>query len=177
MPYSSSLMTTQNGNLCSPVARDISLRRRQINYTKVDKTVKSDNSINQEWLNREDFYLKTSLPPYFQQPTGTCIQRREAGRLNNWISLLHGQVRDKSKKKARNADHHWMIKTLCNAECRVQFFALQSDQIKRHLAVDCHWGFFIRTANLSDDAGLIEMLTHNIDYFLLEITSPRSPSC
>ncbi len=49
-----------------------------------------------------------------------------------------------------------------------RFSAPKSLMIKRHLAVDIlGFPFFTHctSANLSDDAGLIEMLTHNIDYF------------
>jgi hypothetical protein len=45
---------------------------------------------------------------------------------------------------------------------------LSTNGIKRHLAVDTlGFPFFTHCtkANVSDDAGLIEMLTENIDYF------------
>ena len=45
---------------------------------------------------------------------------------------------------------------------------LSTNGIKRHLAVDTlGFPFFTHCtkANLSDDAGLVEMLTENIDYF------------
>ena len=47
-------------------------------------------------------------------------------------------------------------------------FYKATNGIKRHLAVDTlGFPFFTHctSANLSDDAGLVEMLTHNIDYF------------
>ena len=45
---------------------------------------------------------------------------------------------------------------------------MATNGIKRHLAVDTlGFPFFTHctSANLADDTGLIEMLTHNIDYF------------
>ena len=43
-------------------------------------------------------YLKTyRLTP---QSTGTCIQWREAGAIEQLMSVLHGQVREQVKKKS-----------------------------------------------------------------------------
>jgi hypothetical protein len=47
-------------------------------------------------------------------------------------------------------------------------FYKATNGIKRHLAVDTlGFPFFTHctSANLTDDTGLVEMLTHNIDYF------------
>jgi hypothetical protein len=47
-------------------------------------------------------------------------------------------------------------------------FTLATNGIKRHLAVDTlGFPFFVHCtkASVSDDMGLIEMLSHNIDYF------------
>ena len=62
------------------------------------------------------------------------------------------------------------VKNTCNAsvESKVFVSTLATNGIKRHLAIDT-LGFPLCThctrANLSDDAGLIEMFTLNIDYF------------
>ena len=58
----------------------------------------------------------------------------------------------------------------CNASVESKGFCFYkcTNGIKRHLAVDIlGFPFFTHCtkANLSDDQGLIEMLTHNIDYF------------
>lgn len=62
------------------------------------------------------------------------------------------------------------VKNTCNASIASKGFCLykSTNGIKRHLAVDT-LGFTFFThctkANVSDDAGLIEMLTKKIDYF------------
>ncbi|MGA0198060.1 MAG: transposase [Prochlorotrichaceae cyanobacterium] len=62
------------------------------------------------------------------------------------------------------------VKNTCNASVKSKGFCLYktTNGIKRHLAVDTlGFPFFTHCtpANVSDDAGLIEMLTKNIDYF------------
>ena len=62
------------------------------------------------------------------------------------------------------------VQNTCNASVKSKGFCFYkaTNGIKRHLAVDTlGFPFFTHctSANLSDDAGLIEMLTHNIDYF------------
>ena len=62
------------------------------------------------------------------------------------------------------------MQNTCNASIESKGFCFYktTNGIKRHLAVDTlGFPFFTHctSANLSDDAGLIEMLTHNIDYF------------
>ena len=62
------------------------------------------------------------------------------------------------------------VKNTCNAsiESKGYCFYKSTNGIKRHLAVDTlGFPFFTHCtkANLSDDAGLIEMLSKNIDYF------------
>ena len=62
------------------------------------------------------------------------------------------------------------VQNTCNASVESKGFCFYkaTNGIKRHLAVDTlGFPFFTHCtrANLSDDAGLIEMLTHNIDYF------------
>ncbi len=62
------------------------------------------------------------------------------------------------------------VKNTCNASIKTTGFCFykSTNGIKRHLAVDI-LGFPMFThctkANVTDDAGLIEMLTENMDYF------------
>ena len=62
------------------------------------------------------------------------------------------------------------VKNTCNASLESKGYCLykSTNGIKRHLAIDTlDFPFFTHytPVNLSDDAGLIEMLTLNIDYF------------
>ena len=62
------------------------------------------------------------------------------------------------------------VKNTCNAEIESKGFCFykSTNGIKRHLAVDIlGFPFFTHCtrANISDDLGLIEMLSKNIDYF------------
>jgi hypothetical protein len=62
------------------------------------------------------------------------------------------------------------VKNTCNASVESKGFCFYkcTNGIKRHLAVDIlGFPFFTHCtkASVSDDRGLIEMLTHNIDYF------------
>ena len=65
---------------------------------------------------------------------------------------------------------HSSVKNTCNAskESKGFCFYKATNGIKRHLAVDTlGFPFFTHCtrANVSDDQGLIEMLSNNIDYF------------
>lgn len=62
------------------------------------------------------------------------------------------------------------VQNTCNASNESKGFCFYklTNGIKRHLAVDTlGFAFFTHCtrANVTDDAGLIEMLTHHIDYF------------
>ncbi len=62
------------------------------------------------------------------------------------------------------------VKNTCNASVESKGFCHDKcvNGIKRHLAVDTlGFPFFthVTIANVSDDQGLIEILSHNIDYF------------
>ena len=62
------------------------------------------------------------------------------------------------------------VKNTCNASIESKGFCFYkcTNGIKRHLAVDIlGFPFFTHCtkASVSDDQGLVEMLTHNIDYF------------
>ncbi len=101
-------------------------------------------------------------------------QWRDSGTLEILMTILHEQVRVQVKKKPK-----WTtliiidtqaVKNTCNASVDSKGFCSYkaTNGIKRHLAVDT-LGFPFFTlctpANVSDDAGLIELLTLNIDYF------------
>ena len=65
------------------------------------------------------------------------------------------------------------VKNTCNASVQSKGFCLYkaTNGIKRHLAVDTlGFPFFTHCtpANVSDDAGLVEMCTQNIEYFKLK---------
>jgi hypothetical protein len=65
------------------------------------------------------------------------------------------------------------VKNTCNARIESKGFCFYkcTNGIKRHLAVDIlGFPFFTHCtkASVPDDQGLIEMLTHNIDYFKLK---------
>ena len=109
--------------------------------------------------------------------------RRYFGTTNNGVlegviekirDVLHGQLRQKVKKK-----RSWTtliiidsqaVKNTCNASTESKGFCFykSTNGIKRHLAVDSlGFPFFTHCtkASVSDDVGLIEMLSDNIDYF------------
>ena len=112
--------------------------------------------------------------PLIPPSTGTCIQWRSAGVFKELMRVLHEQVREQVKKKP-----HWTtliiidsqaVKNTCNASVESKGFCFYkaTNGIKRHLAIDTlGFPFFTHCtrANVSDDAGLIEMFTLNIDYF------------
>ena len=70
------------------------------------------------------------------------------------------------------------VKTTCNASVESKGFCHYKcvNGIKRQLAVDTlGLPFFTHCtkANVSDDQGLIEMLSHNLDYFRAKPVNPR----
>ncbi len=90
------------------------------------------------------------------------------------MRVLHSQVRSQVKKKPKWTTlmiiDSQAVKNTCNASkaSKGYCFYKSTNGIKRHLAVDTlGFPFFTHCtkASLSDDAGLIEMLTLNIDYF------------
>jgi len=88
--------------------------------------------------------------------------------------ILHGKVREQVKK-----NQNWTrlliidsqaVKNTCNASIESKGFCHYkcTNGIKRHLAVDTlGFPFFTHCtkANVSDDQGLIELLSHNLNYF------------
>ena len=68
------------------------------------------------------------------------------------------------------------VKNTCNASIESKGFCFykSTNGIKRHLGVDSlGFPFFTHCtkANLTDDAGLIEMLTNNIEYFRAKLVN------
>jgi len=117
--------------------------------------------------------LPRDLPPY-STVFWHYKQWREAGVLNQIMDTLHGKVREQVKKKPRWTTlliiDSQAVKNTCNAGIASQGFCHYkvTNGIKRHLAVDTiGFPFFTHCtkANVSDDQGLIEMLSLNIDYF------------
>lgn len=104
-------------------------------------------------------------------------QWREADALEQLMTILHERVRGQVGQKPQ-----WttliMIdsqaeKNTCNASVETKGFCFYkaTNGIKRHLAVDSlGFPFFTHCtpANVSDDAGLIAMLTQKLDYVLPE---------
>jgi len=90
------------------------------------------------------------------------------------MEILPGEVRLQVKKKRRWTTLMMIdsqaVKKTCNASAASNGFCFYqtTNGIKRHLAVDrLGFPFFTHCtrANVSDDQGLIEMLSQNIDYF------------
>jgi len=117
--------------------------------------------------------LPRDLPPY-STVFWYYQQWREEGVIDQIMNKLHGMVREQDNRKAK-----WTrlimvdsqaVKNTCNASVESKGFCFYkcTNGIKRHLAVDIlGLPFFTHTtrANISDDQGLIEMFTLNIDYF------------
>ena len=113
------------------------------------------------------------LPPY-STVFWHYKQWRAEGVIDTIMDKLHQQVRLSRKKKPQ-----WTtliiivslaVKNTCNASIESKGFCFYkaTNGIKRHLAVDSK-GKPVFThctkANVTDDLGLVEMLTINIDYF------------
>ncbi|MDV2997810.1 MAG: hypothetical protein N4J56_007515 [Chroococcidiopsis sp. SAG 2025] len=77
-----------------------------------------------------------------QPSIGTCIQWREAGVIEQLMSVLHGQVRSSGQKKAKWTTliiiDSQAVKNTCNASVKSKGFCFYkaTNGIKRHLAVD-----------------------------------------
>jgi len=117
--------------------------------------------------------LPKDLPPY-STVYWHYKQWRAAGVLEALMTALHGQVREQVKKKAQWTTliiiDSQAVQNTCNASVASKGYCFYktTNGIKRHLAVDTlGFPFFSHCtqASVSDDAGLIEMLTLNIDYF------------
>jgi transposase len=120
--------------------------------------------------------LPKDLPPY-STVYWHYKQWREAGVIEALMTLLHGEVREQIGKKAKWTTliiiDSQAVKNTCNADVSSKGFCRYkaTNGIKRHLAVDTlGFPFFTHCtpADVSDDAGLIEMLTANIEFFRLK---------
>ena len=117
--------------------------------------------------------LPKDLPPY-STVFWHYNQWRKAGSFERLMTVLHEQVRAQVKKKPKwttlmMADSQ-AVKNTCNASIESKGFCFYkaTNGIKRHLVVDTlGFPFFTHCtpANVSDDAGLLEVLIKNIDYF------------
>ncbi len=117
--------------------------------------------------------LPKDLPPY-STVFWHYKQWRVQGVIEDIRDILHGQVRQQIKKKSKWTTliiiDSQAVKNTCNASVESKGFCFYkaTNGIKRHLAVDTlGFPFFTHCtkASLSDDQGLIEMLSDNIDYF------------
>ena len=117
--------------------------------------------------------LPKDLPPY-STVYWHYKQWREAGTIEKLMTVLHEQVRAQVKKKPKWTTliiiDSQAVKNTCNASVDSKGFCFYkaTNGIKRHLAIDTiGFPFFTlcTPANLSDDAGLIELLTQNMAYF------------
>ncbi len=113
------------------------------------------------------------LPPY-STVFWHYKQWRASGVIEKIRDVLHLSCTSTSKKKARWTTliiiDSQAVKNTCNASIKSKGFCFykSTNGIKRHLAVDSlDFPFFsyCSKANVSDDQGLIEMLSDNIDYF------------
>ena len=117
--------------------------------------------------------LPKDLPPY-----STVFyhynQWRKAGSIETLMRLLHEQVRAQINKKPKwttlMMGDSQAVKNTCNAGVASKGFCLYkaTNGIKRHLVVDTlGFPFFTMCtpANVSDDAGLLKVLTLNVEYF------------
>lgn len=101
-------------------------------------------------------------------------QWQKAGVIDQLMSTLHERVREQVQKKPQWTTliiiDSQAVKNTCNASVDSKGFCFYkaTSGIKGHLAVDMLGvPFFTHCtkANVSDDLGLLEMLTLNIDYF------------
>jgi transposase len=117
--------------------------------------------------------LPRDLPPYstvFWHYQNWC----QEGAMDLIMTLVTSESPRTSQKKPEWTTlimiDSQAVKNTCNASIESKGFCFYkcTNGIKRHLAVDIlGFPFFTHctSASVSDDQGLIEMLTHNIDYF------------
>lgn len=117
--------------------------------------------------------LPKDLPPY-STVYWHYKQWREDGTLDQLMTILHGEVRVQVGKKPPWTTliiiDSQAVKNTCNASIESKGFGFYkaTHGLKRHLAVDSlGFPFFTHCTptNDPDDAGLIEMLTAQLDYF------------
>ncbi len=120
--------------------------------------------------------LPIDFPPY-STVYWHYKQWRAEGVIEEIMKTLHSQLRENINKKPEWTTliliDSQAVKNTCNAgiESKGFCFYKATNGIKRHLAVDS-LGFpfftYCTKANISDDQGLIEMLSININYFKLK---------
>ena len=117
--------------------------------------------------------LPKDFPPY-STVYWHYKQWRKDGTLQRLMTVRHERVRGQVGKKPQWTTlimiDSQAVKNTCNASVETKGFCFYkaTNGIKRHLAVDSlGFPFFTHCtpANVSDDAGLIEMLTQHLDYF------------
>lgn len=172
MPYSSSL-TDAEWAMLEPLLAQLLPQKKRTRPCNWSKRELLDGILYQlkNGCNWED--LPKDLPPY-STVYWPYKQWREAGVIEQLMGVLHGQVREQVGKKPQWTTlmiiDSQAVKNTCNASVESKGFCFYkaTNGIKRHLAVDTlGFPFFTHCtkANVADDAGLIEMLTLNIDYF------------
>lgn len=172
MSYSSNL-TDLEWEILEPLLLEILPPKKQTRPPRWTKREILDGIFYQlkNGCNWED--LPKDLPPY-STVYWHYKQWREAGAMEELMSVLHGKVREQVGKKPQWTTliiiDSQAVKNTCNASVDSKGFCRYkaTNGIKRHLAVDTlGFPFFTHCtpANVSDDAGLIEMLTQKIDYF------------
>jgi transposase len=172
MSYSSNL-TDSEWEILEPLLLEILPPKKQTRPPRWTKREILDGIFYQlkNGCNWED--LPKDLPPY-STVYWHYKQWREAGAIEDLMSVLHGKVREQVGKKPQWTTliiiDSQAVKNTCNASVDSKGFCRYkaTNGIKRHLAVDTlGFPFFTHCtpANVSDDAGLIEMLTQKIDYF------------
>ncbi|WP_339376710.1 transposase [Chlorogloea sp. CCALA 695] len=108
-------------------------------------------------------------------------QWRAEGTIETLMGILHSQVRSSGEKKAKWTTliiiDSQAVKNTCNANLDSKGFCHYKGVkgSKRHLAVDTLiFPFFTdcTQAHVSDDQGLIQMLSPNLDYFRAKRVNP-----
>ncbi len=117
--------------------------------------------------------LPKDFPPY-STVYWHYKQWRKDAIVTEIMRILHGKIREKNHKTPQWTTliiiDSQAVKNTCNASRKTKGFCFykSTNGIKRHLAVDTlGFPFFTHCtkANISDDQGLISLLTINIDYF------------
>lgn len=172
MPYSSSL-SDKEWEIFEPLLLQMIPKKKQTRPPAWTKREIVDGILYplKNGCNWQD--LPKDLPPY-STVYWHYKQWRAAGVFEALMQALHQQVREQVKKKPQWTTlimiDSQAVKNTCNAGAGSKGFCFYkaTNGIKRHLAVDIlGFPFFTHctAANVSDDAGLIELLTANIDYF------------
>jgi len=172
MVYSSSL-TDKEWEIIEPLLLQVLPPKKQTRPPEWTKREILDGILYQlkNGCNWHD--LPKDLPPY-STVYWHYKQWRSAGVIEKLMTALHERVREQVKKKPKWTTliiiDSQAVKNTCNASIDSKGFCFykSTNGIKRHLAVDTlGFPFFTHCtpANIPDDAGLLEMLTLNIDYF------------